>query len=443
MSTLHDRLADLAEEAPTAEPMCGARDALWERGLRYRRVRRAGTLAVVGAAVLALVLLGGVTLHRAAPPVQPARGSVGLPDRVWTPSPWLATTDRPGQLVAIATTDRGGWNGSHTGLAGISATTQDYAFLDLPALVDEPGDGPALSPDGRHVAYWTSGGTTGTPYTGDGTPIAGVAVYDVGSGHVVRHRIETAHGLRPQTLVWADAATLVFSGGQIMGGDDAPEPKQMSARAEHLASWPLGGRPSPIPGAGAGGGLESYGHGRILVGTSSRRPERQHRLIDLQHPAASRFVRLPESSPSIIGASFYAFDASGRRVALVEGNANPGKVHAGRIGHVRLVPHSSQTFAVLDWVGSGTLVTLRTGGVRRQQGTGVYAVSLATGASRRLVRNSSSASWQFATDLLGAPSVHAQEPPRPLDPRVMTGLAIGTVLAAIAGLVLWRRRARP
>ena len=51
---------------------------------------------MLATAVLVLALLGGVTWHRAASPVQPASGPVGLPDRVWDPSPWLPSTDRPG-----------------------------------------------------------------------------------------------------------------------------------------------------------------------------------------------------------------------------------------------------------------------------------------------------------------------------------------------------------
>ena len=213
MTTLHDRLADLADEAPASLPDPG----LWDRGRRYHRRRRAGTLAVLGVAVLVLALLGGIGRHRAAPPVQPATGSVGLPDRVWNPSPWLPTTDRPGQLIAVTGAQRGSWTGMHPGVVGISATTGEYAFLDLPDAELDVSETPVLSPDGRRVAYWLTGETAGTPNTSRG-PITGVAVLDTGTGDVSRHWIRTAHGLMPDFLAWADDETVVFSAGQIVGG---------------------------------------------------------------------------------------------------------------------------------------------------------------------------------------------------------------------------------
>ena len=79
-------------------------------------------------------------------------------------------------------------------------------------------------------------------------------------------------------------------------------------------------------------------------------------------------------------------------------------------------------------------------------GSGLYRVDILSGSSRELVRLpgiGSGGPWQFATDLLDAPSVHAERPPRPLDPRVMAGLAVATVLAAVVGIVLWRRRVQP
>ncbi|MCW2794154.1 MAG: hypothetical protein JWO76_3252, partial [Nocardioides sp.] len=132
MTTLHDRLSRLADEAPVALPEPG----LWQRGRRYRRRRRAGTLAIVGAAVLALGVLAGTTWQRSSVDgPQPANSAPALPDRIWSPSPWLEGTDDAGelgQLAAIIDAERGSWIGKSPGLVGVSATTGEYRFLDLP-----------------------------------------------------------------------------------------------------------------------------------------------------------------------------------------------------------------------------------------------------------------------------------------------------------------------
>lgn len=441
MTTLHDRLADLADEAPASLPTPG----LWDRGRRYHRRRRTGTLAVLGVAVLALVLLGGTTWHRSAPPVEPATGSVGLPDRVWTPSPWLPSTARPGRLVAVTGAERGSWTGTSPGVVGISATTGEYAFLDLPGAELDVSESPVLSPDGRHVAYWLTGETAGTPNTASG-PVTGVAVLDTGTGDVSRQWIRTAHGLSPDFLAWADSDTVVFSAGQIVGGDDASDMDQSSARFGTVTSWSLGSEAQPVSGVEPGASLLGAAHGRVVVDTAFSRPGRAYRLIDLEHPSRRRFVDFPESSGRLSQLQFVALDATGRRVALVPGNRNPNRVHAGPLDELRKVPNTHDTYGVVDWMDPDTIVTMRRARDRAEIGSALYRVSVSTGESRELVRfppMTYGGGWQFATDLLDAPSAHAEAPPRPLDPRWTTGLAVATVLAAAGGVVLWRRRVQP
>ncbi|GAB3784052.1 hypothetical protein [Nocardioides ungokensis] len=440
MTTLHDRLADLAEEAPGPLPAPG----LWDRGRRYRRRRRAGTLAVLGATMLVLALLGGVTWHRAAAPLQPADGPAELPDRVWAPSPWLPSTDRPGRLVAITAADQGSWTGMRPSLVGVSATTGDYAFLDdLPDAAPDGLDEPVLSPDGRHIAYWLRGATTGTPNSDSG-PVTGVGVFDTGTGGVSRHWIRTAHGLRPDFLSWADAGTVVFSGGQIRGGDDASEMDQATSALGTVMMWSLGSQPEPVPGVDAGASLIEAAHGRIEVDTRSSSSGREYRQVDLDNPSRGRFVSVPGISGSFNSLPYAAFDASGRRVALVADH-NPNGVRAGVVGNLHVVPSTRRTLSVLDWLDDHTIVTQRM--VNRLGlggGTRLSRVSVSTGDFRDLVRlPAQGGGWQFATDLLSAPSVHADPPPRPLDPRWVTGLAVGTLVAAVAIAVLWRRRVRP
>jgi hypothetical protein len=443
MTTLHDQLRDLADEAPASLPAPG----LWERGLRYRRVSRTGTLAVLGAAVLILALLGGITWHRAAPPVQPATGPVGLPDRVWDPSPWLPSTDRPGQLIAVKGAQRGSWTGLHAGVVGISAVTGEYTFLDLPGANPGHMDQVALAPDGNHVAYWLTGDTEGTPNTSfSSDPVAGVAVLDTTTGAVQRHWIPTEHGIEPGLLTWVDADRVVFEAGQIVAGDDGSDMDQGSSRQGPLMAWTPGGTPEPVGAGGASGwDVVAAGHGRLVVQDSSTDAPGRFRVIDLGDRSKDRGVGFP--SPDMRYGSLLpvALDASGHQLARVEGGRSPNRVRAGNFVYQPDVPHSGGTFAVLGWLDEDTLMVWRRAEGRAWERSVIARISVGTGASEELVRlpGWGWGAFQFATDLLDAPSVHADPPPRPLDPRWMTGLAVATVLSAAGGVVLWRRRVRP
>lgn len=214
---LPDRLADLAEHTPPGSPPAD----LWDRGVRRHRVAQVGRV-VVAAVLVSLIGLGGWTWHSTRP-VEPAgtHGSTHLPDRFFLPSPWLRSFDGPpGPLVAIGTATRKSLFHSTRAVYGVTASEGTYGFLDLPAKVDpDPTEsGPALSPDGRHVAYWTSGTITGRP---NSEAVGGVAVYDAESGVTRFFRPSSDHGLTGDTLVWADDDTLVFDVGRWAGGGDA------------------------------------------------------------------------------------------------------------------------------------------------------------------------------------------------------------------------------
>jgi hypothetical protein len=437
MTTLHDRLADLAADAPRGGPV----PDLWDRGRRYHRQRRVGTAVIAAAAVVVLAVVAGVSWQRSAPVPTPARGPVGLPDRVWAPSPWLPSTATPGRLVAMSSAERGGWAGKHSGYVAISASSGEYAFLDLPD-VELGGNGEVrLAPDGRHVAYWMTGPTSDTPNSYSG-PISGLAVYDTTTGDVTRHWIDTAHGLMPDFLAWADADTVVFSAGQVRGGDDDSDMDRSSSSFGTVTAWRLGEDPRPVVGVGPGASLEGVGHGRVLVDAGSRGGSL---LVDVGAPSRGRRVHLPEYSPRPSQLEFVALDVSGDRFALVPGTRSPNRVHAGPAGALREVPNTRGTWGVLDWLDADTIVTMRRERDPEGVGSGLYRVSLATGSSRELVHFpplTYGGSWQFATDLLGAPSVDAVAPPSPMDPRLTAGLSVAIVLAALVALVLWRRRVR-
>ena len=212
MSTdLHQRLADLAGHPPPASPP----DDLWVRGVRRRRAAAVGRAAV--AVVLAfLVGVGGWTWHQARP-IQPAdtHGSPHLPDRFFRPSPWTHQfAGPPGQLVTVFPSERKTLLHDSVGLVGVTAASGGYGFLDVPddAVSNTThGGGVALSPNGRSVAFWTSGTPAGTPNTQMefGATITGVATYDAVTGRVHKHRIATEHGLDPTLLLWSDDDSLM------------------------------------------------------------------------------------------------------------------------------------------------------------------------------------------------------------------------------------------
>jgi hypothetical protein len=159
-SDLRDRLEDLAAHTPHGVPPVD----LWTRGVRRRRARRAATAVVVAAAVL-LVGIGGWAFRTGEQRVEPAdtHGAPHLPDRFYQPSPWLHAFDGPpGQLVAIGVAEHKSLLHTRQDAYGVTAADGQYGFLDLPdAAQPSPGRGndlvPALSPDGRHLAYWITG----------------------------------------------------------------------------------------------------------------------------------------------------------------------------------------------------------------------------------------------------------------------------------------------
>lgn len=83
---------------------------------------------------------------------------------------------------------------------------------------------------------------------------------------------------------------------------------------------------------------------------------------------------------------------------------------------------------------------------RNSRGTALFRLSVATGAVEQMVRLSGDGfgnTTQFALDLLNAPSVHAEKPQSPLDPRLVAGFALVTVAGAGWALVRWRQRVQP
>ncbi len=96
---LRDRLHDLADRTPRTPPP----PDLWSRGVRRRRASQVGTSVLLAALVLILGV-GAWSWRTSRQDVTPAapRGAPHLPDRFFTPSPWLPSFDGPpGDLVTV------------------------------------------------------------------------------------------------------------------------------------------------------------------------------------------------------------------------------------------------------------------------------------------------------------------------------------------------------
>jgi hypothetical protein len=197
MDTLHDRLAELAEDAPTG----GAPAAeLWARGKRAHRLRAgalAAALLVVGAVGTGIgVRLADGAGNRSDP--APATGTVGIALPIEYPVgeelPDLG--DTPGPLAAIWLVP--GVGGGAPEAVGLVAKTGAFGTLPIDVwskMYFEDSDAYfALSPDGRRIAYHT--------------PAEELVVRDLVSGE--NYSPEFEFEIRPEAeYTWVDATHLV------------------------------------------------------------------------------------------------------------------------------------------------------------------------------------------------------------------------------------------
>jgi hypothetical protein len=448
---LHERLADLAGHTPPVSPP----GDLWARGVRRRRVAVAGRVAV--AVVLAcLVGVGGWSWHQTRP-IQPAdtHGSPHLPDRFFRPSPWTHPfAGPPGQLVRVLPSQRQTLLHSRMGLVGVTASAGTYGFLEIPqdaALGVSSGGGVALSPDGRKVAFWTTGSPSGAPNTQMefGVTITGVATYDAVTGRVHEHQIETEHGLDPTLLLWSDDERLVFGYAQILGPDNDDNASTSHYAATEVwqpgvgAPVPLSGRGGFVPGTfgtratqglvlSAGSGGHTWWMLDPLTGElSTFRTDRASDVL-VPDPTHTRAVGVPGQNT----------DSGALMVVDL-----PSGSSSGRTLHFRTIAGGHGWVRPLAWVGRDHLAVLHrivahgTDGSRYVSGR-IDLVDLRSGTSRPLVAEwgphgtNESDPW-LATGLLGAPLVHATAPPSPTSPRWV--LWVGG-LALVVLLVGWKAR---
>lgn len=461
MSTLHDRLADLAGDADTRPETALPASGLWDRGRRYSRLRRGGTALIVVTAVAVLAGVLGTAQLRATPSPAPAGSPVGVPERIFAPSPYLEGTDQGGplgRLAALVSTTRSGMWGSEQGYVGVSAATGEYRFLDLPDAAPDPGA--VLSPDGSLVAYWTSGRTEGSPNTIDGLPPAtGVALYDPATAEVVRHDITTEHGLGIESdLDWVATDTLLVRFTQYAGGEGDSEMDRSTSSAAPTLLWDVG-EPEPRPAESreirrgfwtepsgdAGQVVTVHGEGTFsVVALDAPRSPRRYRTDQVLSTGVSvgpgaTWAAAVWGGPGDRGRNPNVLVGAPFSTASTLGGEAAARIDLPRVS-------GSRRYAeVVGWLEESTvLARARRGGYDGR--TVLDAVDLRDGATEELVvgpPEGTGAFWQVATELLSEPTVEAVEPPRPMSPRLTVGLTGLTVLCAVGALVLWRRRVRP
>jgi len=432
VTTLHDRLAALAEAAPTEL----TDDALWERGLRYRRRRAAPTY--VGAA-LAVLLVGalaltGQSLFDDTAPAPSKHGGVPftdlhLPRTILEPSPWTKGTDQlgpPGPLAVVSLADRKevrGWDGIGVGWYsyGISAVDGSMSFLDLPGNnVGESDAQPVLSPDGRKVGYVRR----------VGAKAVGWAVYDTVTG-------ETVKLTDPEAPHPVNSNDLAFSGdSRYLLTSYSPERVRGRDRTHRFVAWDVQtGRPTLLeppgmywlPTLGLASHTIVWSRGQVThsfdpaTGRTEQVSVPQDVVMASYGPNDRAFAYVghrpvPEDRPAR-WRLFVGTDARSAPEHEVTGLPfEPGVIVGWRDAH---------TVAVVRYRGPVALVDVRTGKVT-EAGADI------------------SGNWtSIASDLWANALVEATPPPDVLDPVMVrrTGLvASGLLIGGLLAVLRWRRR---
>jgi hypothetical protein len=209
MDTLHDRLAELADDAPTGGVPAAE---LWARGKRAQRFRAAGlaaALLVVGAVGTGIGVRLADGRDNVADPEPAATVDIALPIDYPEGEALPDLGNTPGPLAAIWLAPRAG--ATTIEVVGLVAETGTFGTLpiDLPDIPDDPENPvPApwlaieLSPDGRRIAY-------------NLYPEEGLVVRDLVSGE--EHVSAFEFGIR-NLDGWVDATHLF---GHVGGGSDA------------------------------------------------------------------------------------------------------------------------------------------------------------------------------------------------------------------------------
>ncbi len=455
---LTQALDEIAADAPTPDLTAGA---LWRRGIRRRNRRRAGVLtATLAVAALVAGAVGVAatpgTLHTDEAPPASAVDDAHLPDRVWMPSPWTPGTDRAGDpgRIAVLFWDNGRRQSlspvrrdSGGGFLAVSAVDGSYRYLDLPDLVLDAGSEPALSPDGRYLAYALRSAGADDP----AAVTTGWAVYDARSGRTVRHVPRgTPKGVGQSALAWSpDSRTLLADVCTVTQVDAG----SLSCETRRTDAWDVAtGALRELAGAVASQVVGTAGGDLLLQ--SGRRLERLDVTTGRTTPVGRVGVtsETGEEAAAVAGGvatvatvRYEGIERGGDALAVDDQTTLALRVTRHRLDGSALgrpwVPVRRAAQVDPLTVGpDGSVTTLTTLPSERP-------VVLRLTRDDATVVTGFEPGWtgsmaQVARDLLDEPTVPGVRPPEVTDPRAVGG-GVGLGLLAAAGLGLaWLRRRR-
>lgn len=424
---LTDLLEELARDAPTGGAPPGQ---LWRRGRRIARTRRLGTVAIAAVACLLLIALGSVTWQQRAvevPPADDAETGSYLPSRFHRPSPYLPGTDSVGPmgtLIATYAVPRKGWFGSTDGLVGVSATTGAYAFVDLPHAADGYLFESAIAPDGRHVAYWTTGKVPNPVREREGDTINGFAVYDAVTGEVVSRKASTERGIGNGGFIWFDPTHLGVEYGQMQDCCGSADRRTIvfDLDADEVIDLSTDINLDNAGTNGVGSVITTSGE-TVVVGVDG----------------STTSAKVPHTGPRINGSQSVAMTTDAKRVAAIFDDGVPGQISLKGIDDEGYGDQIPGTFSgVVAWVDDAHLAALK------HHGDGptfdLVSVDVRGGSTDVLSRGVDM--FSVAVDLLGSPVRDQPPPPHSRSPWIPTIAAVVTILAAASAIRAWRRRAR-
>lgn len=424
---LTNLLEELAREAPSGGDAPGQ---LWRRGRRMARTQRLGTIAIAAVACVLLIALGSMTWQQrsdVAPATDTGTGNY-LPSRFHDPSPHLPGTDSVGPLgPLIATIDarRAGWFGGTDELVGVSAETGDYAFLDLPYAATRYLGEAALAPDGRHVAYWTTGEVNNPIPDLEGGTINGYAVYDTVTGEVVTQIPSTERGIGHGTLIWFDPTHLGVEFGQMQDCCSSSSPRRMIFDLSTSQTSAISTSLAWLDAA------STNGAGSVIV--------RGQDSVIIGADGTIAPAEIPSTGPRINGSQWLAFTPDRRRVAAIFDDSAPARISVRNVDEDGAgEPIQGSYVGVISWLDAAHVAALR--GHGDGPGVDLVAVDVRDGSAEVLSAYVNTA--RLAINLLDSPVKNQPAPRRPWSPWVPT-IAAGTTLAAAAlAILVWRRRAR-
>ena len=451
-----DRLERLAAHAPRGgvDP-----DALWARG-RRRQGRR---WAVVAASVVTIGLLGStvaaglVDRSRTIAPADPDSAMV-LPETLRQPGGWdSAFPEAPGRLSAVGIGEAFSWRTlSRTGpFWAVSATTGESGFLDLPDLAGV-ADTPALSADGRLLAYWATGDVGGDPVVNgakfesgeEAAPVVGVAVLDLETGEREVWEIASTHGLFTGGMAWAGDVLWWWAGPfREVNGTFGGEP------LAHTWDARTGERDASVEDAGPPVGWSGWGD--APGGFVEQQRPRRLRWVTATGSSRIRLV-LPDGTPDDAGLSDRALSTDGSRIAVLAPSGpdqydDLQSVLAGDVvnGVARLEKVGGlETRDIAGWRSPTEVVVIEDAGPREgraPRGIAAWSVDVTSGDRTQLIDFDVDNTPSVAADAWAATAV-----PAPRGPVVLSTSPLLGGAAAVLSLVLmasWRgarsRRGHP